>query len=179
MPADEYAPVVRGALKLKGSTPSGIKKKKKKPKISDTEASSSKKSALQSALEEEDAESSKAIAKKGKGEAAEEELDEEALRELEERGGDGKTASERAYEEMRRKRVCRILTATLWEFWRITSREDFIEYLLITFQLHDRLQKEGVKTHKQRVEELNKYLSNLSEHHDMYVPCLVLSALLL
>ncbi|KAG4421925.1 hypothetical protein IFR04_004904 [Cadophora malorum] len=137
MPADEYAPVVRGALKLKGSTPSGIKKKKKKPKISDTEASSSKKCALQSALEEEDAESSKAIAKKGKGEAAEEELDEEALRELEERGGDGKTASERAYEEMRRKR------------------------------LHDRLQKEGVKTHKQRVEELNKYLSNLSEHHDM------------
>merc|ERR1712093_155816 len=114
MPADEYAPVVRGALKLKGSTPSGIKKKKKKPKISDTEASSSKKSALQSALEDED-----------------------ALRELEERGGDGKTASERAYEEMRRKR------------------------------LHDRLQKEGVKTHKQRVEELNKYLSNLSEHHDM------------
>jgi protein FAM32A len=34
-------------------------------------------------------------------------------------------------------------------------------------QLQDRLQKEGVKTHKQRVEELNKYLSNLSEHHDM------------
>ncbi len=34
-------------------------------------------------------------------------------------------------------------------------------------QLHERLQKEGVKTHKQRVEELNKYLSNLSEHHDM------------
>ncbi|PVH88656.1 DUF1754-domain-containing protein [Cadophora sp. DSE1049] len=140
MPADEYAPVVRGALKLKGSAPSGIKKKKKKPKTSDSEASSStKKSALQSALEEEDAESSKAVVKgKGKGEErAEEEMDEEALRELEERGGDGKTASERAYEEMRRKR------------------------------LHGRLQKEGVKTHKQRVEELNKYLSNLSEHHDM------------
>jgi hypothetical protein len=26
-----------------------------------------------------------------------------------------------------------------------------------------------VKTHKEKVEELNKYLSNLSEHHDMYV----------
>ncbi|KAH7336438.1 hypothetical protein BKA65DRAFT_479343 [Rhexocercosporidium sp. MPI-PUGE-AT-0058] len=140
MPADEYAPVVRGALKLKGAAPSGIKKKKKKPKTSDSEASSStKKSALQSALEEEDAGSSKAVVKgKGNGEGGrEEELDEVALRELEERGGDGKTASERAYEEMRRKR------------------------------LHDRLQKEGVKTHKQRVEELNKYLSNLSEHHDM------------
>jgi protein FAM32A len=34
-------------------------------------------------------------------------------------------------------------------------------------QLHDRLAREGVKTHKQRVEELNKYLSTLSEHHDM------------
>ncbi|KAK0109841.1 hypothetical protein ONS95_002512 [Cadophora gregata] len=137
MPADEYAPVVRGALKLKGSAPSGInKKKKKKPKTSDPEASNSKKSALQSALEEEDAQSSKVVVK-GKGEDGAEELDEEALRELEERGGDGKTASERAYDEMRRKR------------------------------LHDRLQKEGVKTHKQRVEELNKYLSNLSEHHDM------------
>ncbi|KAG4429313.1 hypothetical protein IFR05_015197 [Cadophora sp. M221] len=140
MPSDEYAPVVRGALKLKGSAPSGIKKKKKKPKTSETEASNStKKSALQSALEEEDAESSKTVVKgKEKSEeGVEEELDEVALRELEERGGDGKTASERAYEEMRRKR------------------------------LHDRLQKEGVKTHKQRVEELNKYLSNLSEHHDM------------
>ena len=34
-------------------------------------------------------------------------------------------------------------------------------------RLEDRLKKEGVKTHKQRVEELNKYLSGLSEHHDM------------
>jgi hypothetical protein len=39
----------------------------------------------------------------------------------------------------------------------------------MTQQLNDRLQKEGVKTHKERVEELNKYLSKLSEHHDMYV----------
>lgn len=34
-------------------------------------------------------------------------------------------------------------------------------------QLDDRLKREGVKTHKQRVEELNRYLSGLSEHHDM------------
>ena len=42
---------------------------------------------------------------------------------------------------------------------------------LLTFrflQLDDRLKREGgAKTHKQRVEELNKYLSTLSEHHDM------------
>jgi protein FAM32A len=35
-------------------------------------------------------------------------------------------------------------------------------------RLEDRLRKEGgAKTHKQRVEELNRYLSGLSEHHDM------------
>ncbi|KAI9717616.1 MAG: hypothetical protein M1812_004561 [Candelaria pacifica] len=49
----------------------------------------------------------------------------------------GKTEAEIRHEEMRRKR------------------------------LNERLKKEGVKTHKEKVEELNKYLSNLSEHHDM------------
>ncbi|KAJ9194716.1 hypothetical protein DTO164E3_7137 [Paecilomyces variotii] len=60
----------------------------------------------------------------------------------EQEGGDvpiiEKTEAEKKYEEMRRKR------------------------------LNDRLKREGVKTHKERVEELNKYLSTLSEHHDMY-----------
>jgi protein FAM32A len=37
-------------------------------------------------------------------------------------------------------------------------------------KLDERLKREGTKTHKERVEELNRYLSNLSEHHDMYVP---------
>jgi len=48
-------------------------------------------------------------------------------------------------------------------------------------QLDDRLKREGVKTHKQRVEELNKYLSTLSEHHDMYVfiPSLIARLLVL
>lgn len=34
--------------------------------------------------------------------------------------------------------------------------------------MDERLKREGIKSHKQRVEEYNKYLSNLSEHHDMY-----------
>ncbi|KAI9891534.1 MAG: hypothetical protein M1814_002657 [Vezdaea aestivalis] len=50
---------------------------------------------------------------------------------------DGKTETERRHQEMKRKR------------------------------LDERLKREGVKSHKERVEELNKYLSNLSEHHDM------------
>ncbi|KAL1297250.1 hypothetical protein AAFC00_004809 [Neodothiora populina] len=49
----------------------------------------------------------------------------------------GKTEAEIRHEEMRRKR------------------------------LDERLKREGVKTHKERVEHLNKYLSTLSEHHDM------------
>ncbi|TVY34066.1 Protein FAM32A, partial [Lachnellula subtilissima] len=57
------------------------------------------------------------------------------LKTLEPISSDGKTPSERAYEEMRRKT--------------------------------HRIAREGPKTHKQRVEELNKYLSTLSEHHDM------------
>jgi len=130
MPSEEYTSAVGGGLKLKGSRPGGVTKKKKKkehkPAKDTSPPSDTKKTALQRALEEEDADI---------------EIDDSRLVEDEERGeGDsrgGKTAAEKAMEEMRRKR------------------------------LHDRLAKEGVKTHKQRVEELNKYLSNLSEHHDM------------
>jgi protein FAM32A len=108
-PSEDYIPVVRGALKLKGSAPSGIKKKKKKPKNPANESSSSsKKSALQQALEDEDAATSTDLVK-GKNKDDQEELDEEKLRELENRGNDGKTASERAYEDMRRRRVCSTL----------------------------------------------------------------------
>ena len=52
-------------------------------------------------------------------------------------GGRQKTEAEKRHEERRKKR------------------------------LEERLKKEGVKTHKEKVEELNKYLSRLSEHHDM------------
>ncbi|KAF2746255.1 DUF1754-domain-containing protein [Sporormia fimetaria CBS 119925] len=62
---------------------------------------------------------------------------ETAERELKAAGGRQKTEAEKRYEERRRKR------------------------------LEERLKKEGVKTHKEKVEELNKYLSGLSEHHDM------------
>lgn len=36
-------------------------------------------------------------------------------------------------------------------------------------RLEEQLRKDGTKTHKERVEDLNRYLSKLSEHHDMYV----------
>ena len=62
---------------------------------------------------------------------------ESAERSIKEGGGRHKTEAEKRYDEMRRKR------------------------------LEERMRKEGVKTHKEKVEELNKYLSGLSEHHDM------------
>jgi protein FAM32A len=104
MPSDDYAPVVRGGLKLKGSSStSGIKKKKKKTKtineeglsraINSTDPSTNK-------IDGEEEEAGKDVTKK---EDEDEELD---LRELEQRAEhDGKTATERAYEETRRKRV--------------------------------------------------------------------------
>jgi protein FAM32A len=102
MPGDEYSCVVRGGLKLKGG--SGVTKKKKKAKV---KAADGEKDAIQKALEDEDASTAKEVEKRrteGGGEA-----EEEGDRELEERGNDGKTASERAYEEMRRKRVSQFL----------------------------------------------------------------------
>ena len=105
MPSDDYA-AIRGGLKLKGSKPAGVTKKKKKskaPKDSNTtskDTTEGETTALQKALEDEDAEASRL--KDGKGE----DLDETKLRELDPRDDDGKTASERQYEEMRRKRVC-------------------------------------------------------------------------
>jgi protein FAM32A len=62
---------------------------------------------------------------------------ETAAQSIKKAGGRKKTEAERRHDETRRKR------------------------------LEERLKRDGVKTHKEKVEELNKYLSGLSEHHDM------------
>lgn len=75
----------------------------------------------------------------------EESEDKDEAREVEEVEGDEpskshKTEAERRFEEARRKRLLEKAE---------TSRPELL------------------KTHKERVEELNTYLSKLSEHHDM------------
>lgn len=96
MPDDDYH-TPGGGLKLKGSKPSGIKKKKKKPSSSSTTTTPSRETALQKAAaagDDDDDASSKPSE------------EDESLRELEPRDPhDGKTAAEKAAEEMRRKRV--------------------------------------------------------------------------
>ncbi|KHJ34707.1 putative duf1754 superfamily protein [Erysiphe necator] len=148
-PSEEYAPVVHGPLKLKGSGPSGIrkiKKKKKKKKAHEENGSqnqneNSSKSIVQSIPLSEPSNPNKNEGEKNISNKTHDlslsKVDEHLDDTIDQDWAAGKTASERAFEEMRKKR------------------------------LMDRIAKEGLKTHKQRVEELNKYLSNLSEHHDM------------
>jgi protein FAM32A len=89
MPDDDYH-TPGGGLKLKGSKPTGIKKKKKK---SSSASTLSRDTALQKAAAEEACSSKQSE-------------DDDELRELEQRDPhDGKTAAEKAAEEMRRKRV--------------------------------------------------------------------------
>ncbi|CAF9903238.1 MAG: hypothetical protein HETSPECPRED_000171 [Heterodermia speciosa] len=145
MPADEYATATAGSLKLKGVNPSSKvskshkKKKKKKPKAEKPSSSSNLEESTEHGLDD----PLKAI---GDPETVEEdalartESEKQIEEELEAEitaRGRGKTEAELRHEEHRRRR------------------------------LDERLKREGTKTHKERVEELNRYLSNLSEHHDM------------
>ncbi len=154
MAGDDYA-VAAGSLKLKGVKGGKIEKKKKKkskskPSESDRPASAERINPPKSATD-------------AKASSADPELqtakelspgDQEALGTYV-----GKTEAEIRHEEMRRKRVSLCSQA-------LPTCNGTDETMR---QLNERLKKEGVKTHKEKVEDLNKYLSNLSEHHDMYV----------
>ncbi|KAF2239294.1 DUF1754-domain-containing protein [Viridothelium virens] len=136
MPSSEYASV-GGALRLKGSKPVGVEKKRKKKKVSATVNSEEMKSALEKVAEDDTKSQADGVDDDDHKDRGEDVVSDR-------RDGDDagsqplvKTKAEREQEDRRRRR------------------------------LEERLKREGVKTHKERVEELNKYLSSLSEHHDM------------
>lgn len=141
MAGDDYSSAIGGGLKLKGSKPSGIKKKKSKSSKAGAAAASTSTSITKRASSTSPPPPAATPPTDSKEASAKDE--EDALwRQVDEREQeqDYKTPTEKRHEEMRRKR------------------------------LEDRLKREGGgRTHKQRVEELNRYLSGLSEHHDMYV----------
>ncbi|OBT85456.1 hypothetical protein VE02_06161 [Pseudogymnoascus sp. 03VT05] len=144
MGGDDYSSAIGGGLKLKGSKPSGIKKKKSKstkPSSSSTAAASTSSSTTLTKRASSTSPAPAPDSKETPTTSASAKDEEDALwRQVEEREleQDYKTPTEKRHEEMRRKR------------------------------LEDRLKREGGgRTHKQRVEELNRYLSGLSEHHDM------------
>ncbi|KAK4698169.1 protein FAM32A, partial [Lecanoromycetidae sp. Uapishka_2] len=145
MPGDDYTAAVGGGLKLKGVNPSSKiqKHKKKKPKPDSNPQSTPTTDILDKPAQDKDGITPESVEDSEQAPIAKND-------EGQERNGDrgdeaatpppsraGKTEAELRHEERRRKR------------------------------LDERLKREGTKTHKERVEELNRYLSNLSEHHDM------------
>lgn len=163
MAPNDYAFAGSGKLKLKGVKDAKIDKKKKKkssskPKEGPTDGGEDNafhdKSVMLKNLEDEDAQFAKEDRRSlavpdgeevGPGAASRDEEERQVV----------KTEAEKRHEEQRRKRV------------RIYCLFYVRRSLTSSSQLEDRLKREGVKTHKERVEELNRYLSSLSEHHDM------------
>ncbi|KAK1146517.1 hypothetical protein N8T08_002947 [Aspergillus melleus] len=143
MPPNEYASGGGGKLKLKGSKVSDgrVDKKKKKAKKREKQEEQEENATKGNSAGDDDG---RDLNKNNDNEGPVRQSqgrssDEEVNTTAEEDGGVvvGKTEAERKYEDAKKKR------------------------------LQERLKREGVKTHKERVEELNKYLSRLSEHHDM------------
>ncbi|KAK1491972.1 hypothetical protein CCUS01_14198 [Colletotrichum cuscutae] len=145
MPLDDYASAVGGGLKLKGAKVTKPKKKKRRDKTDleknlETGDQGGGSSTALVKHREESAGDSKSKSKK-KSEDPDEDRDNDDDDE-----GSGrvvqKTEAERRYEERKRKRLLELAESS-------SSRPELL------------------KTHKERVEELNTYLSKLSEHHDM------------
>ncbi|RMZ14752.1 hypothetical protein D0860_01969 [Hortaea werneckii] len=156
MPSADYGNAVGGGLKLKGAKDAGVKKKKKERKSKTADAGDSDKaqqSALQKALADEDKGDDETggtqVAGTREKDGALETTDHSDHKGSGDHKDYGKTEAQKRQEELRRKRILVDLVSDL------------------RVQLEERLKKEGIKTHKERVEELNKYLSGLSEHHDM------------
>ncbi|KAK8110542.1 uncharacterized protein PG998_006999 [Apiospora kogelbergensis] len=140
MPSDDYSSFGGGgALKLKGGKVTKHKKKKKdRGTGSDLEKSLSTGQNDNTALEE------KKKKKKKSKESGSDNDDEKKRRDAEDdaRPVEYKTEAERRHEEFQRKKLLKLSESS-------SSRPELL------------------KTHKERVEELNTYLSKLSEHHDM------------
>lgn len=137
MPSDDYSAAVSGGLKLKGVNPSSKVSKHKKKKPKPAQSAAS-----ETAEDVKNSASAEGLKPDGEDSEAITRRSRDGSNERDEEPTSpparaGKTEAELRHEERRRKR------------------------------LDERLKREGTKTHKERVEELNRYLSNLSEHHDM------------
>ncbi|KAL6805468.1 hypothetical protein J3E68DRAFT_13086 [Trichoderma sp. SZMC 28012] len=141
MGSDDYKAIGGGALKLKGAK---IGKKKKKTAKSDLEKnlSTGDEAALVKKDDDGDDTSKRSRDKKKSLVDDDHRSNEDGEDKEEDEPVVLKTESERRYEEARKKRLLQIAQSS-------GSRPELL------------------KTHKERVEELNTYLSRLSEHHDM------------
>lgn len=173
MPADEYSSFGGGgALKLKGGKVTKHKKKKK-----DRSGAGSDLEKSLSTGETQSKSDEKRKDKKIREPGSDEEPENKKKRDDDGNDADGdarpveyKTEAERRHEEFQRKKVSR---ASAMETRLFVAQQ---ETQILTFASTSQLLKlsessssrpELLKTHKERVEELNTYLSKLSEHHDM------------
>lgn len=147
MPSDDYALAGGGgALRIKGAK---VKKHKKKSKKTDLEKNLSTGEPATTSHEEPDAAAAAAVVDEDQDPKAptnqkqkEEEDDDDGNDDAPPTTERRKTEAEKRFEEARRKKLLELAESA-----------------------HSR--PELLKTHKERVEELNTYLSKLSEHHDM------------
>ncbi|KAL2125817.1 hypothetical protein VTI74DRAFT_2604 [Chaetomium olivicolor] len=152
MPSDEYTSIARGPLKLKGAAGVTKKKKKKdKDKKPDLEknlstggdGNNTQSAALALSDDSRLKDTSDRLPEEGavgrRSGSNDGDREERRDREKEE---DNKTETERRFAEAKRKRLKELTES-------------------------GRIRPELLKTHKQRVEELNAHLARLSEHHDM------------
>ena len=168
MPASDYTSTISGGLKLKGGAKdAGVKKKSKKSKSSKDKAAPKPSTSRdgEEAGDSKTTDSDLALSTTHSRDATPSEQPSSSGT------GSGKTEAQRRHEEIKRKRVCQTPRKGKEKKHHIqhhatSSHRNCTNHH--TSQLDERLKREGgAKTHKQRVEELNKYLSTLSEHHDM------------
>ena len=151
MPIDDYASAGGGALRLKGAKVT--KKKKRKDKSGLEKALSGGDGALVKA--DRDGEGEKKRKKSGDEQDGEEREEDRPLVK--------KTEAEKRIDELKRKRVglppgVPVCGDGRW----VTNPTQFLE-----MAEDPEARPELLKTHKDRVEELNSFLSKLSEHNDM------------
>ncbi|KAJ3567826.1 hypothetical protein NPX13_g6639 [Xylaria arbuscula] len=153
MPADDYVSAgAGGALKLKGAK---VQKSKKKSKSKDKDKSASIERAL-SGTPAADAQPEKGDIDDAK-KAATPGVDSDPEPEY-------KTEAERRHEEAMKKKVSAMdtylcLDASIRVDPELTNMQRMLDDPALASEIR--------KTHKERVESLNTYLSKLSEHHDM------------
>ncbi|KAB5563192.1 hypothetical protein GE09DRAFT_1111339 [Coniochaeta sp. 2T2.1] len=139
MPSDEYSSFGKGALKLKGA--GGGSKVKRHKKKKDKGAPSDLEKNLSTGGGEA-GEEKQIVAKRKRSKSPGAAAEEEAGHESDEGPVRQKTEAERRFEEAKKRKLLEMSKSA-------AGRPELL------------------KTHKERVEELNTYLSKLSEHHDM------------
>ncbi|KAK4104877.1 DUF1754-domain-containing protein [Parathielavia hyrcaniae] len=142
MPSDDYSSVASGPLKLKGAA--GVAKKKKKKAQNRTKTTTDLEKNLSTGGDSKEAtttDPTKDAPDRSPG-GGEEENSAVVYKPRTSDSDPHATETERRFAEAKRKRLKELTES-------------------------GRIRPELLKTHKQRVEELNAHLARLSEHHDM------------